>query len=204
MVFFFLFCFILLLEEIQFLSLCLPFLTMFKSSRVRFRLFVAGNIHIIAWFPIFVSWLLLFCWLLCCQCCFWSLKLVFLCSFFCNLRDVLSMYQRNLQSWRVLFLLLFLTYIVCLYHLRDVRSYVSSWVFLSSGLFVEVLLLSALRMVPSILGRDQPRRLSLCWDFCYIVWFWVIFSFSWGSVFFIFSFISACLMVPAFNIPKYF
>ena len=42
-------------------------------------------------------------------------------------------------------------YMACLCHLWYVRPYASSWVFLSSGLLVEVLLLSTLRMVPSIL-----------------------------------------------------
>ena len=33
-------------------------------------------------------------------------------------------------------------------------------------------------MVPSILQRGHPRCLSLWWDLSYIVWFWVVFSFS--------------------------
>ena len=39
-----------------------------------------------------------------------------------------------------------------------------------------------LRMVPSILQGVQPRYLSLWCDFCYIVWFWIVFSFSYGTV----------------------
>ena len=30
----------------------------------------------------------------------------------------------------------------------------------------------------SVLGRGQPRCLSFWWDFCYVVWFQVVFSFS--------------------------
>ena len=66
------------------------------------------------------------------------------------------------------------------------RPYASSWVFLYSGPFVEVLLWSTLRIVRSILRRGQPRYLSLWWDFCHVFWFRVVFSFSWGILFFIF------------------
>ena len=59
----------------------------------------------------------------------------------------------------------------------------ASWVFLFYGPFVEFLLSTILRMVPSILRRGQPRCLSLWRDFCYVVWFRVIFSFSWGILF---------------------
>ena len=31
--------------------------------------------------------------------------------------------------------------------------------------------------------RGQPRYLSLKWDFSYVVWFRVVFSFSWGILF---------------------
>ena len=55
---------------------------MSKSSHVWFRLFVAWNIHIIAFLPIFVFLLLLFCWSLYCLSCFWLLLTVFLCSFY--------------------------------------------------------------------------------------------------------------------------
>ena len=72
--------------------------------------------------PISVSWLLSFCWTLCCMCCFWSLKLVFLCLFLCILRIVISMHQH----WKVFFLLLFSTYVVSLCNLLDVGSYDSN------------------------------------------------------------------------------
>ena len=76
---------------------------------------------------------------------------------------------------------LLVTYTVCLCHLWDVRPYGSS-LFLLSGLFVEVLPSSALRMVPSILQRRQSRCLSFWWGFCDIVWFHVVFSFSWDTL----------------------
>ena len=64
-------------------------------------------------------------------------------------------------------------YIVCLCHLWDVKPYASLLVFLFSGLFVEVLPSSPLRVVASIL-----QGVKLRWDFCYIVWFRVRLSFS--------------------------
>ena len=71
------------------------------------------------------------------------------------------MHRLNLQCWRILFLLLLLTHTIRLHHLWDVRPYVSSWVFLSSAPFDEVLLRSTLRMVPSILRRGQYGYLYL-------------------------------------------
>ena len=41
-------------------------------------------------------------------------------------------------------------------------------------------------MVPSIYWEWQPRCLSLWWDFCNVVWFRVVFSFSWGILFYFF------------------
>ena len=76
----------------------------------------------------------------------------------------------------------FLTHTVCLRHLWVVKSYASSRVFLFSGLFVEVLPLSTSRIVPSILREGQPWDSSLWRNFCHIVWFWVVFSFSWNTL----------------------
>ena len=42
----------------------------------------------------------------------------------------------------------------------------------------------------SIFRRGQPRCLSVWWDFCYTVWFRVVFSFSW---FFFFNFFFFCM-----------
>ena len=50
-------CFILLLEEIQFLSWNFHFLPMSKFFRVQFRPFVAWNIHTIVFLPIFIAFL---------------------------------------------------------------------------------------------------------------------------------------------------
>ena len=62
----------------------------------------------------------------------------------------------------------------------------SSLVFL-----VGVLFWSTWRMVPSILKGRQPWYFPLWWDFCYVVWFRVIFCSSEVFFFFLFSFISA-------------
>ena len=48
--------------------------------------------------------------------------------------------------------------------------------FLFCSPFVKVLLSSTLRMVPSILRW----YLFFLWDFCYVVWFHVVFSLYWG------------------------
>ena len=70
-----------------------------------------------------------------------------------------------------------------LLHLWDVRPFASTWVFLFSGPFTEVLFSSTLRMVLSNLREGEPRYLSLWWDFCYVVWFRVVFSSSWATNF---------------------
>ena len=100
----------------------------------------------------------------------------------------LSMHQPCLECWEVLFLILFLTHTLYLRYLGDVRPDASPWVFLFSCPFVRVLPWSILRMVPNILGGGQPRYLSFWWDFCYVVWFRVVFLFSWGILFFSFLF----------------
>ena len=170
---------------------------MSKFSRVKFPQFVAWNIHTVVFLSISVLWL--FCWQLCRLCGFWSLQLVFLCSFSCSLRVLLLMRQRYLQYWRILFLL-FLTHIVYLCHLSDVRPY-ASLVFLYSGPLAWILTSSILRMVPSILQDRQPRFLSLWWDFCSKAWFRDIFLIVWYILFLCFSFISTCLMICTSNIP---
>ena len=94
--------------------------------------------------------------------------------FLYSLRVVVSMHWRYLKCCQVILLLLFLTVFVCLRHLWNVRSYVSSWVFLFYHSFVEVSPSSTLWMVLSILRRGQPRCLHLWWDFWYVVWFQVV------------------------------
>ena len=100
--------------------------------------------------------------------------------------QVVFMHRCYLECWRAFFLLLFLTHTVCQRHLWGVRPYALSLVFLFSDLIVEVLLSSILRMVPSILRKGQPWYLSLWWDFRYVVWFRVVFSFSWVIIFYFF------------------
>ena len=55
----------------------------------------------------------------------------------------------------------FLTHLVCVYHLWDLRPHASSWIFLFSGPFVRVLLWPSLRMAPTILWGRQLKYLSL-------------------------------------------
>ena len=98
------------------------------------------------------------------------------------------MHRHYLECWRVLFFLLFLTPIVYQCNLRNVRPYESLLAFLFSGPFNGNLLSFTSRMVPSILQEGQPRCLSLWWDFCYVVWFQVVFAFSWDTFFYNFFF----------------
>ena len=98
--------------------------------------------------------------------------------FLCILRVVVSVHWRYLLCRYPLFL----TNAVSIRHLWNVRPYVW-WVFLFSGSFVEVF--------PS--SRD----------FCNLIWFRVVFSFSWDTFFLIFFSISTCLMVSTSNILKY-
>ena len=71
--------------------------------------------------------------------------------------------------------LFFLIRVVCLYYLSNVKLYASSWVFVFSVPFVKVLPSFTLRIVSSILRVEKLRCLSLRWDFCYIVWFRIVF-----------------------------
>ena len=149
----------LLLGEIQFLSKGFLFLAMSRSSRVRFYVFVAGKFHTVDFphfcFQVIIVLLILVLFVL------FLIAVISLSLFFwCNLRDLLLMYRRYLQCWRVLFLLFFLSYIVSLYHLCDVSPIKSSLVFLFSGSFVDALPSSSLRIVPSILQEGQPRCLD--------------------------------------------
>ena len=61
-----------------------------------------------------------------------------------------------------------------------------SFFFFVSGPFIRVLLWSTLGMIPSIYWGGQPRYLSLWWDFCYVLWFRKVFSFSWGILYYFF------------------
>ena len=57
------------------------------------------------------------------------------------------------------------------------------------------------RMVPSILQGEQSRCLSLWWDFYNIVWFRVVFLFSWDTL--LNLFFSSPLIMSASNILKF-
>ena len=89
------------------------------------------------------------------------------------------MHRRYLEYWLVLLLLLFLTHTVSLRDLWDIRPNASSWVFLFSVQFVEVLLCFPLGIIPSSLQGGQSRYLSLWRDF---MWWslvlWIFFSSS--------------------------
>ena len=74
--------------------------------------------------PISVSWFLLFsCLILYCHCCYWLLRLFFLCYFWYSPRILLLMCLYSSQWWWVFFLLFL--YVVCLYHLLDVRPIIN-------------------------------------------------------------------------------
>ena len=90
----------------------------------------------------------------------------------CYLQVVWSMNRRHLQCWRVLFLL-FLTYLVSISSLGcKVLEIVIGFLF--SRPFLEVLPSSTSRMVTSILRGG---------DFCSLFWFWVVFLFTWDTLF---------------------
>ena len=80
----------------------------------------------------------------------------------------------------------FLTHIVFLCHVWDVRPFELSLIFLFAGPFVEVLPSFTLRMVPNILQGGHFWCLYLLWDFCQIVCFRVDFLFSWDTHFLLF------------------
>ena len=165
------------------------------SLLVRFQLFFDWNIHQY----IFLS-----------NCCFLVIVVLLIDIYFC----VVSL--RCNQSFFALFYVLFessywcidlimnagkssFAFLFCVCHLSCVRPYASPWIFLFSSPFVEVLPSFTSRIVLSILQGWQPRCLYLSWDFCYIVWFRVAFSFYFISFYFIPSSIK---LEPAFNMPK--
>ena len=121
-----------------------------------------------------------------------------LCSF-SYLWVIVMMYHRNLLCWQVIFLF-FSTHIVCLYHFSDAKLDASSLVFLFSGSCVEVLPSPTSRMVLSILQRGQFRCLSFWWDFCNVVLFWIVFSFSSATLlkFFLSSLLVWWRLLPIF------
>ena len=76
----------------------------------------------------------------------------------------LDTYSRSMSSLRCKALCIVMSFLVL---------WSTCWSFFSS----------TLRIVSSILRRRRPRCLSLWWDSCYIIWFRVVFSFSWDILF---------------------
>ena len=93
----------------------------------------------------------------CCSLCPYIVSTVI--SLFLALFNVV--HPHNLQWRQIIFLLPFLTHIVCLCHLSDVKPCALSSIFWSSGLYFFVPPLFILRMVLSILQEGQLRCLSL-------------------------------------------
>ena len=75
----------------------------------------------------------------------------------CALLVFVSMHRRCLECWRVLFLLLFLTHIIYLRHVWNVRPYVSPLLFLFSGPFVEILFSSTSPNDPEYLTKETAQ-----------------------------------------------
>ena len=65
------------------------------------------------------------------------------------------MYQRYLQCWRILFLLLFLTYTDCLCYIWDVRPYASSLVFLFNHYYYLLCILGYLSLTFTIFSHHH-------------------------------------------------
>ena len=74
-----------------------------------------------------------------------------------------------------------LKHTVCIRLFWDVRPY-ASWVFLFSGPFVEILLWSTLRMVPSKMSRTALIFIHFKGSLL-LLWFRIVFSFSWDTLF---------------------
>ena len=152
--------FVLLSEEILFLSNGFCFLAMSKFSRVRFILFVTWSVHRVFSFPFFCPLMFAFSFLL-------LMSLIVLIPRLCMWSFSRCIYPSKL-SWMLqnLFLLLFLTYIASLCSLYYVIAYAGSWflfcIFLISGRIVDVLLSSILRMDVSIFLCQIPFLCPYC------------------------------------------
>ena len=146
---------------------------MSKSSRVRFQLFVAWNVHRVVFLPIFVFWLFLFSWFFCCMDYFGdynksSSALFMLYSGRCI--------DTSTLSWMLVSPLP--PFFLGIYNMSTsslgCKALFILMSFLFSSPFVGVLLSYTLRMVPSISRWGQPRNLSLI---CHVIWFRVFFFF---------------------------
>ena len=109
----------------------------------------------------------------------WSAHMALFCeSFLLSCLQISAlMHPRYLQCWKVHFLILFLTHIVCLCHFSDVMPY-AKLIFLFSGPFVEVLPFSMLWMVPSMLQGFLFFYGILAIEFG----FREVFSFAWETL----------------------
>ena len=141
----------------------------YSGKSYRCWLQTANVVYLILYF----FWLLFFCWFLLFELCLIAVITLYI-FFLCGLQVVVLRYQRCLQSWRVLCLLLMIK-IVCLCYRWGVKPYASSLVFLFTGTFLEVLPSSTSKIVPRILQERQPRFLPIWWDFYFIVWKYFLF-----------------------------
>ena len=100
--------------------------------------------------------------------------------FLCSLRVVVSIPRRCFQCWQIHFFLLFWTYHLSPSSLQwkalgIIMSFLVFWsIFWSSSLI-------HFKNSPEYLTKGTAKVFILWWDFCYMVWFWVVFSFSWGK-----------------------
>ena len=81
--------------------------------------------------------------------------------------------------WRILFLLLSMTHIACQYHFWDIRLYVLSLVFLSSGPLFEI----HFKNGPEYLTMETAQVFILFMRFLRSAWFRDFFSFVWDTLF---------------------
>ena len=154
---------------------------MSKLSRVKFSMFVARNVLTVAFLPIFflvifVLLILFFVWIFVVVVISLSSCIFMLSSSRCIDSSMLSwMLASHLSPFLD-------TYSLCTSSLRY-KALCIYGRFLLPGPFVGVLFCFILRIVPSILRGRQPRYLSLSWNFCYVVTFQIVFSFSWDILF---------------------
>ena len=116
--------------------------------------------------------LLLFSWSLCCLCYSDRCNQFFFDHFLCDLRMFSSLLPSFIDTYSLS------TSSLGCKALRIVMK------FLVLNSICWSLPASTLRMSPSNLRGGRPSFLSLWWDFFYVVWLWVVFSFSWSILFF--------------------
>ena len=97
------------------------------------------------------------------------------------------MHRCNLKCKQVPFLLLFLAHSHCPHHLWDCKvSCIVNTFLIFFSTHGSSPLVHFKNGTEYILRGRQPRYLSLRWNFCYVVWFPVVFLVSWGILFYIF------------------